>query len=238
MHDTAYTHAQLFFSTYAATGQPRILEIGSADLNGGLRGLTPAGTVYVGADFVSAPGVDVVLDNTMTLPFPDGSFDICVTSSCFEHASCFWQTTVEVARVLKPGGLFYVNAPAAGPYHAHPRDCWRFLPDAGIALQEWSAHAGQELVLLESFVAAPGLVWSDFVAVFARAGGCIPEQRMVDRLSGCTEARRLGRDGLVAIKRPPLTMGRRSMHQVRRAQDRLVRRFYRLQADIRARWAA
>ncbi len=114
MHDTALAHAQLFFETYLGDGEAlRILEVGSADVNGGLRGLAPAGSDYVGVDFAVAPGVDVILDDPMTLPFADASFDVCVTSSCFEHAPFFWQTAVEIARVLKPGGLFYLNAPEA-----------------------------------------------------------------------------------------------------------------------------
>ena len=225
MHDTALAHAQLFFATYLVDGVPlRILEVGSADVNGGLRALAPAGSDYVGVDFEAAPGVDVILDDPMSLPFPDGSFDVCVTSSCFEHAGFFWQTAVEIARVLKPGGLFYLNAPANGPYHAHPHDFWRFFPDAGIAIQDWSRHAGRELVLLESFVAFPGLVWTDFVAVFARGGGAIPAARIVDGVIGCTKARRRGADGLVSVERPSYGLRHRAAHWRARACDRIGRR--------------
>lgn len=224
MHDTALAHARLFFGTYLGDGgTPRILEVGSADVNGGLRGLAPAGADYVGVDFAVAPGVDVILDDPMVLPFADASFDVCVTSSCFEHAPFFWQTAVEIARVLKPGGLFYLNAPADGPYHAHPHDCWRFFPDAGIAIRDWSRHAGQELVLLESFVAFPGSVWTDFVAVFVRAGASVPAIRMVDGLRGCSNARRLGPDGLHAVERPSVGVAHRLGHRYRRTLDRLVR---------------
>ncbi len=224
MHDTALAHARLFFETYVADGgTPRILEVGSADVNGGLRELSPPGADYIGVDFATAPGVDVILNDPMVLPFADASFDVCVTSSCFEHAPFFWQTAVEIARVLKPGGLFYLNAPADGPYHAHPHDCWRFFPDAGIAIRDWSRHAGQELVLLESFLGFPGLVWTDFVAVFARIGGPMPAGRMVDGLRGCTSVRRLGPDGLRTIERPPLGVAHRLGHRYRRTLDRLDR---------------
>ncbi len=213
MHDTALAHARLFFETYLGDGgTPRILEVGSADVNGGLRGLAPAGADYVGVDFAVAPGVDVILDDPMVLPFADASFDVCVTSSCFEHAPFFWQTAVEIARVLKPGGLFYINAPADGPYHAHPHDCWRFFPDAGIAIRDWSRHAGQELVLLESFVAFPGSVWTDFVAVFARAGAPAPIARLVSQIRGGRYAWQLGPTGLIRVNTLPISIGQRLLH--------------------------
>lgn len=229
MHDTALMHARLFFATYFHDGgSRRILEVGSADVNGGLRSLAPEDADYVGVDFAAGPGVDVILDDPMTLPFPDGSFDACVASSCFEHAAFFWQTAVEIARVLKPGGLFYLNVPMNGPYHAHPHDCWRFFPDAGIAISDWTRHVGQELVLLESFVAFPGVVWTDFVAIFTRAGGQVPAVRMVDQVQGCTHARRLDSAGLHAIKRPPLKLRRRIAHWQLRSFDRLERGAQRL----------
>jgi SAM-dependent methyltransferase len=68
------------------------------------------------------------------LPFADGSVDVVLSSSCFEHSEFFWLLFLEILRVLRPEGLFYLNAPSNGPFHRYPVDCWRFYPDSGNAL--------------------------------------------------------------------------------------------------------
>ena len=68
-------------------------------------------------DFQQARGVDVVLDDPYKLPLDDASVDIVVSSSCFEHSEMFWLVFLEVMRVLKSDGLFYLNAPSAGSFH-------------------------------------------------------------------------------------------------------------------------
>lgn len=70
MHDTAMKHGELFFDTYSKIfPNGRILEIGSQDVNGSLRQVAPLGLEYIGADFVVAKGVDVVLEDPYNLPF-------------------------------------------------------------------------------------------------------------------------------------------------------------------------
>jgi hypothetical protein len=59
---------------------------------------------------------------------------------------------IEIQRVLKPEGLFYLNAPSNGTYHRYPVDCWRFYPDSGVALSHWGQKNGYNTQLIESFV--------------------------------------------------------------------------------------
>ncbi|MDZ7817328.1 MAG: hypothetical protein U5K55_01390 [Aliarcobacter sp.] len=40
----------------------------------------------------------------------------------------------EMARVLKPGGLMCIIAPASGIEHKYPLDCFRYYPDGFSAL--------------------------------------------------------------------------------------------------------
>ncbi len=54
-----------------------------------------------------------------------------------------WLTIVEIARILRDGGLAFIIAPSAGPVHRFPRDCWRYYPDGFPAL---AAYAGLEVV--------------------------------------------------------------------------------------------
>ena len=55
-------------------------------------------------------------------------------------------------RILRPGGLLYINVPSNGDFHRYPLDCWRFYPDAGVALVRWAGRRGIEIELVESFI--------------------------------------------------------------------------------------
>lgn len=172
MHKTAMEHGRLFFETYMESGRNRkIVDLGAQDVNGSLRTLAPADAEYIGVDFEAANGVDVVIDDPYSLPFEDGSIDVCVSSSCFEHSEFFWLTFLEALRILKPDGLLYLNVPSNGYFHRYPVDCWRFYPDSGIALQNWAQRNGLQTILLESFIGQQKSgIWNDFVAVFLKDG--------------------------------------------------------------------
>ena len=171
MHPTALSNADFFFKTYLSPEKKdlTILEIGSQDVNGSLRSVCPAGHSYIGVDFVKGKGVDVLLTDPYKLPFEDSSIDICLSSSVFEHSEMFWVLFLEILRVLKPNGLFYLNVPSNGDFHRYPVDCWRFYPDSGSALVRWAHHCNINSALLESFISyQKGDIWNDFVAVFVK----------------------------------------------------------------------
>jgi SAM-dependent methyltransferase len=173
MHYTAMEIGRAFFRTYVPHGRNlRIVDIGAQDVNGSLRSVVTPGNQYIGVDFVDGKGVDVILDDPYVLPFGTESVDVVVSSSCFEHSQFFWLLYMEILRVLKPSGLFYLNAPSNGYVHRYPVDCWRFYPDSGIALQNWARRNACETVLLESFTSLQKKdVWNDFIAVFAKDDG-------------------------------------------------------------------
>ena len=173
MHPTAMNSGRMFFETYSATFANRqnskIVEIGSQNVNGSLREVAPAGIEYLGIDFVHGDGVDMVLESPYSLPLEDNSVDIVVSSSCFEHSEMFWVVFLEIMRILKPDGLFYLNVPSNGPFHRYPVDCWRFYPDSGNALVTWAKRNGIDATLLESYTSnQSGGMWNDFVAVFLK----------------------------------------------------------------------
>ncbi|MCB4820998.1 methyltransferase domain-containing protein [Roseicella aerolata] len=170
MHDTAHEHGRLFFELYWQPEFAVVAELGSYDVNGSLRDHAPRGIRYVGFDMEAGPGVDVVVAPGKPLPLPDGSVDVAVTSSAFEHDIAFWDTFLELIRILRPGGLLYVNAPSNHTVHRYPLDCWRFYPDASQALCEWAARRGIDVTLAESFIGKQGGEgWCDFVAVFRKS---------------------------------------------------------------------
>lgn len=171
MHPSALHNGHCFFRTYGpyVGGEARVLDIGSLDVNGSLRQIAPPAWQYVGVDFSAGPGVDKVLNDPYHLPFPDGSWDFVVSSSCFEHSELFWVLFLEILRVLKPTGLFYLNAPSNGSFHRYPVDCWRFFPDSGKALEKWAVRNNLSTCLMESFVSHQQVnPWNDFVAIFVR----------------------------------------------------------------------
>lgn len=200
MHTSALDLGRRFFTAYAQPGRPlRILDIGAQDVNGSLRSVAPAGAEYVGVDFVEGKGVDVVITDPYALPFPDGSADMVVCSSCMEHSEFFWLLFNEMIRVLKPDGVLYVNAPSNGAFHRYPVDCWRFYPDSGAALQNWSRRCGFRTTLLESFTAAQVRPdhWNDFVAVYVRdeTHAAAYPRRILDDYPDHTNGLRLGTEG-------------------------------------------
>lgn len=174
MHPTAMQNCQAFFDAYAPHVAPsgdkvNVIEIGSQDVNGSLRSVCPPDFAYTGVDFVAGRGVDVVLDDPYALPFADESADLVLASSVFEHSEMFWLLFLEVMRILKPAGLFYLNVPSNGEFHRWPVDCWRFYPDSGNALVTWGKRNGMKPLLLESYTSLQHAdQWNDFVAVFLK----------------------------------------------------------------------
>jgi SAM-dependent methyltransferase len=187
MHPTAMANAKHFFDAYSrkflSETDVKVVEIGSQDVNGSLRDTCPASFNYVGVDFVSGKGVDVILDDPYKLPFETGSVDIVLSSSCFEHSELFWVLFLEIMRVLKDDGVFYLNAPSNGEFHRWPVDCWRFYPDCGNALVAWSKRNGMNTALLESYISVQvGDQWNDFVAVFLKnaSHAALYPERIID----------------------------------------------------------
>lgn len=75
-------------------------------------------------------------DDIEDLKFPDASFDAAVCWSVLEHVPHPHRAIAELRRILKPGGLIWVQLPFLFPYHESPNDYWRVTPDG---LRIWMA---------------------------------------------------------------------------------------------------
>jgi len=203
MHKSAMNHARLFFETYITADNLNIVEVGSQDVQGSIRNLKPDTATYTGYDFVSGPGVDHIVDHPYKLPIEDNTVDVIISSSCFEHSSLFWMNFVEAIRVLKPSGLFYMQAPSNGEFHRWPVDCWRFYPDAGMALAEWARIYGfNKCHLLESFVGdKDDDIWKDFVSVFIKDINHIDlyPNRILDKINNYTNGMKYGDNSILKL---------------------------------------
>ena len=117
-----------------------IVDLGSHDINGSYHSIfaQPAWR-YRGVDLEPGKNVDLVLkDPYHWQELATGSVDVLVSGQTFEHTEFFWQTALEIGRVLKPGGLCCLIVPASGPEHRFPRDCWRIYPDGLSAIARYA----------------------------------------------------------------------------------------------------
>lgn len=126
----------------------RILDLGSQDINGSYRQLfAQLRWTYEGVDMNPGNNVNIVLrDPYHWREVRSNSYDVLVSGQAFEHIEYFWITMLEIARILKPGGLCCLVAPSGGPEHRYPVDCWRFYRDGFSALARFG---GMEV--LETF---------------------------------------------------------------------------------------
>ena len=126
-----------------------IVDIGSHDLNGSYRELFACPPWhYIGVDLAAGHNVDVVLhDPYRWREFRSKFADVVICGQTFEHTEFFWETMLEIARILKPGGLCCIIAPSSGPEHRYPRDCWRIFADG---LSAVARYAGLEVVTVET----------------------------------------------------------------------------------------
>jgi SAM-dependent methyltransferase len=139
MHPSAKALGDIVAQAFA-NASTLVVDVGGLNVNGSLREyFEPTGARFVCVDMEAHPSVDIVVPPGVALPFETGSVDIVVSTSCFEHDPCFWLSFKELCRIVKPGGLIYINAPMAGPYHRYPGDNWRFYTDSAQALASWSA---------------------------------------------------------------------------------------------------
>ena len=58
--------------------------------------------------------IDYRIGDALDLPYPDNSFDIVVLFDVFEHVTDVGRAADEVARVLRPGGVFHCFVPCEG----------------------------------------------------------------------------------------------------------------------------
>jgi SAM-dependent methyltransferase len=168
MHWTVKRTFQVFLNTYFdSSDYLKVLEIGSANFNGGLRDEKLPNMEWLGVDLEPGPGVDVIVEVGHALPFESESFDLLVASSVFEHDIQFWNTFLEMSRVMKPNGLLLLIMPSQGTFHRYPLDAFRFYPDSGIALEKWALSRGHNIRLVESFTTPPeNDVWADFITIY------------------------------------------------------------------------
>lgn len=90
----------------------KVLEIGSYDVNGSIRNVFN-GTEYLGVDLFEGPGVDVVSSGHL-LNLPPKTFDVAISSECFEHNPFWVETFKNMYRMTADSGMLIITCASRG----------------------------------------------------------------------------------------------------------------------------
>lgn len=112
-----------------------ILEIGSREVTGNSearKSLSDA--TYTGFDLFYGPNVDVVGDaHKLSSYFElNRKFDIIFSSACFEHFAMPWLVAIEISKLLKIGGIVFVETHFSYSSHERP---WHFFQFSDMGLR-------------------------------------------------------------------------------------------------------
>jgi SAM-dependent methyltransferase len=171
MHYSAEQNIRRFAKSYFSNSNGILVDIGSQIYHGQftIKSIIPENIKYIGLDFQDGYNVDMVMKDPYKIDLEDNSVDYVVSTSCFEHSEFFWLSYLEIMRILKPSGIFYMCAPSNGAFHRYPTDCWRFYPDAGLALERWGRRNNLNNILLEQYTGQRDRsMWFDYVAIFLK----------------------------------------------------------------------
>jgi len=91
----------------------KILDAGGGDRSLGLPN-------FVNLDIERCPGMVTVIGDLHQLPFRSSMFDLVLFEAVIEHCKKPWIVAEELHRVLKVGGLIYVDAAFMQPFHPCP----------------------------------------------------------------------------------------------------------------------
>lgn len=113
----------------------RILEIGSREVTGSSNARKNFSKAqYIGFDFYPGNNVDVVGDahKLSTYFKEEDKFDIIYSSACFEHFAMPWVIATEIAKLLKVGGLVFIETHFSFAAHERP---WNFFQFSDMGLR-------------------------------------------------------------------------------------------------------
>lgn len=119
----------------------KILEVGSREvtaLSNARKEFSNA--EYVGFDFYPGNNVDIVGDAHKLSSYFDKNekFDLIYSSACFEHFAMPWVVAIEISKLLKIGGLVFVETHFSYSSHERP---WHFFQFSDMALKTLFSNA-------------------------------------------------------------------------------------------------
>jgi SAM-dependent methyltransferase len=122
-----------YLSNYGNHSGMRILEIGSREVTGKSKAKQMfANAQYIGFDYHPGPNVDVVGDAHKLSEYFDEKFDVIYSSAVFEHLAMPWIVAREITKLLKVGGIVFVETHFSHSSHERP---WHFFQFSDLALR-------------------------------------------------------------------------------------------------------
>jgi len=107
---------------------------------------------YVGFDYYAGQNVDIVGDaHKLSSYFDDKQFDIIFSNASFEHFAMPWIVSSEMVKLLKVGGIVFVETHFSFSSHERP---WHFFQFSDKALEVLFPRA-MGIEILESGVSNP-----------------------------------------------------------------------------------
>lgn len=190
MHRATLIAAKNFYECYPLPSEPRILDLAGLEYDDTLRKMAPKGSHYVSADRAYGPSVQVVIEDSARFPFYEKDFHAVLWVNRLEHDPAFWESFLEILRILKQGGLLFLSACTNGYYSRSPLDNWRLYPDAPKSMETWARSRGVDVTLVESFIMQQqgDEPWNELIAVFQKAdsSGELIQPVLFDKLEGAT----------------------------------------------------
>ncbi len=105
----------------------RVLEIGSREVTGPSEAREKFGkATYLGFDYYPGKNVDVVGDAHKLSTYFDAEekFDLIYSSACFEHFAMPWQVALEISKMIRVGGIVFIESHFSFSSHERP---WHFF---------------------------------------------------------------------------------------------------------------
>lgn len=123
MHSEAYQ----WVADHAPRDAAAVLDIGGRNINGTVRSLFPAATVYTALDIAAGPEVDIVADAAAWTP--DREYDVVVCCEVFEHTADWRRICDTALAACRPGGMFIATMAGPGrPEHSAVDGGWTLHP--------------------------------------------------------------------------------------------------------------
>ena len=117
----------------------------------------------VNVDLAVTPAVTALAD-ALALPFAEDCFALIISQETVEHVSNPFRAVREMARVLRPGGTLYLQAPFIIGYHPGPEDYWRF---SRAGMRRLVEQAGLECLRVEPAIGSGTGMYRITVEFFA-----------------------------------------------------------------------